>query len=184
MDWARLVWSTKIIPRHQFVLWLAFRERLTTRDRISKYMDIPDTKCVLCLTAEESIAHIFGDCSFIAPHWRRLAAAIRISAWPANWEGIRSLALIKAKRKSFTTNVFKCYFGAVLYQIWMERNARVFSRVIRNEIQVWGGDIDFDSNSLIHTWRRIPANDESWRLCQTLGIIFDEVVKTTIFKAR
>ena len=183
VGWANLVWSTKIIPRHQFILWLTFWERLSTRDRISKFMSIDDSKCLLCSMEDESIAHIFGNCSYAAPIWRRLAAALKINTWPTNWEGICSLALTKAKGNSFTINVFKCYFGSIIYQIWMERNARIYSRVRRNEIQTWR-EICFDSNSLINTWRRIPDCVENRDLGCRLGINVDEVMKLMPFKVR
>ncbi|XP_047331450.1 uncharacterized protein LOC124935027 [Impatiens glandulifera] len=48
VDWAALVWSSKVISRHYFILWLAFRGRLSTRDHILAYMDITDANCVLC----------------------------------------------------------------------------------------------------------------------------------------
>ncbi|XP_047325622.1 uncharacterized protein LOC124929330 [Impatiens glandulifera] len=47
VEWAPLVWSSKDIMRHQFILWLVFCGRLNTRDRIKKYMNIPDTSCLL-----------------------------------------------------------------------------------------------------------------------------------------
>ncbi|XP_047340179.1 uncharacterized protein LOC124943750 [Impatiens glandulifera] len=64
VSWASLVWSLKIIPRHRFILWLAFRGRLSTRDRILAYMDIPDANCVLSSGFAESIDHLLGGCFF------------------------------------------------------------------------------------------------------------------------
>ncbi|XP_047335350.1 uncharacterized protein LOC124938868 [Impatiens glandulifera] len=72
VSWASLVWSLKIIPRHRFILWLAFRGRLSTRDRILAYMDIPDANCVLCSGFAESIDHLLGGYFFARSIWNLL----------------------------------------------------------------------------------------------------------------
>ncbi|XP_047331549.1 uncharacterized protein LOC124935136 [Impatiens glandulifera] len=62
VDWVDLVWSSKVIPilRHQFILWLAFKEMLNTRDRVKKYMEILVTSCLLYEGNEETTDHVFG----------------------------------------------------------------------------------------------------------------------------
>ena len=101
------------------------------------------------MNAEESFANIFGKCSFAALI-KKLDNAVHVRNWPDEWSHIRLLALTKAKGSTFSDNVFKYFFGAIVYQIWMKRNARVFSRIRRNENQIWS-DIAFDSISLIHS---------------------------------
>ncbi|XP_047341202.1 uncharacterized protein LOC124944894 [Impatiens glandulifera] len=48
VQWFHVIWSPKIIPRHQFMLWFHFRWRFNTRDRIMKYIDILESKCLHC----------------------------------------------------------------------------------------------------------------------------------------
>ncbi|XP_047336054.1 uncharacterized protein LOC124939638 [Impatiens glandulifera] len=114
VNWAALVWSSKVIPRHFFILWLAFRGRLSTRDRILAYMDIPDANCVLCSGFAESIDHLL---------------AMGIVIFPGSWEDIKVAAQVLSKGSIFHANVFKCGFAAIVYHLWAERNARVFGRV-------------------------------------------------------
>ncbi|XP_047309935.1 uncharacterized protein LOC124913395 [Impatiens glandulifera] len=135
VSWASLVWSLKIIPRHRFIFWLSFRGRLSTRDRIRAYMDIPDANCVLCSGFAESIDHLLGGCFFARSIWNLFTVAMGI-----------------------------CEFAAIVYHLWAERNARVFGRVRRNVDHVLS-DIVFDCGALIRTWRRVPKGGREWVLC-------------------
>ncbi|XP_047320464.1 uncharacterized protein LOC124924474 [Impatiens glandulifera] len=132
VPWSHLVWSTKVIPKHQFILWLAFRERLNTHDRIKKYMRIPDPNCLLFLVNEESIEHLLGNCPFASLFWRRFSASMSLPSFPNEWTDIKDLAIIKTKSNDFSSNTFKCFFANIVYHICIERNARAFLGVRNN----------------------------------------------------
>ncbi|XP_047340281.1 uncharacterized protein LOC124943869 [Impatiens glandulifera] len=163
---ASLVWSSKIILRHQFILWLAFRGRLSTRDRILAYMDIPDANCVLCSGFAESIDHLL---------------AMGIVSLSGSWEDIKVVAQVLSKGSKFHVNVFKCEFAAIVYHLWAERNTRVFGRVRRNVDHVWN-DIVFDCGALIRTWRWVPKGEREWVLCHEWKVNYDEVTSFKCFK--
>ncbi|KAK3189384.1 hypothetical protein Dsin_028945 [Dipteronia sinensis] len=59
VPWFKLVWFPQNIPRMSFILWVAIRGRLPTRNRIHKYDPMAVTTCVLCNTYPESHAHLF-----------------------------------------------------------------------------------------------------------------------------
>ncbi|XP_047309466.1 uncharacterized protein LOC124912872 [Impatiens glandulifera] len=82
VPWSHLMWSTKVIPKHQFILWLSFRERLNTRDRIKKYMSISDPNCLLYLGHEETIEHLIWNCPFASLLWRRFFASMSLLNFP------------------------------------------------------------------------------------------------------
>ncbi|XP_019264213.1 PREDICTED: uncharacterized protein LOC109241849 [Nicotiana attenuata] len=62
-----LVWSRTLLPRHRFVLWLAFQQKMQTKSRLVQ-MNIPITgnaECCLCdLGVIETRQHLFRDCSW------------------------------------------------------------------------------------------------------------------------
>ncbi|XP_047320614.1 uncharacterized protein LOC124924646 [Impatiens glandulifera] len=157
VDWAALVWSLKVIPRHRFILWLALRGMLNTRDRILAYMDIPDANCLLCDGNTESICHLFGSCPFVKSLWSKFTLALGFVHLSGSWDEIIVAARIKAKGNRFPANVFKCGFAAIVYHVWAERNARIFGRVRRDVVHVWR-DIVFDCGALIGTRRRVPKD--------------------------
>ncbi|XP_047312746.1 uncharacterized protein LOC124916055 [Impatiens glandulifera] len=76
-DWHKVVWSSKVIPRNQFILWLTFRKRLVTRDKIKKYMNIPYVNCPICTEKEESIDHLFRNSTFVSKLWINFAQSLR-----------------------------------------------------------------------------------------------------------
>ncbi|XP_047335784.1 uncharacterized protein LOC124939347 [Impatiens glandulifera] len=87
--WDPLVWSSKIAPRHQFILRLAFRGRLNTRDRVMRYMEIPDISFLLCEGNEESIDHLFVGCLFDSTVWRRFALTMGMYSFSRELEEIK-----------------------------------------------------------------------------------------------
>ncbi|XP_047306218.1 uncharacterized protein LOC124909596 [Impatiens glandulifera] len=181
VSWASFVWSSKVILRHRFILWLVFRRRLNTRDRILAYMDIPDASCVLCSGSLESINHLFGSCSFAKSIWKLFSLAMGIGSLSESWDEIIISAHTFDKGNKFRANVFKCEFVDIIYHLWAERNARVFGRVHRNVNHVWS-DIVFDCGALIKMWRRIPKGGRDWVLCHEWKVNYDEVTSFKCFK--
>ena len=62
--WHKLTWFPKHIPKHSFILWLAIRGRLTTRDKLLQWGKIDRATCLLCDAADENLSHLFFLCSF------------------------------------------------------------------------------------------------------------------------
>ncbi|XP_047341138.1 uncharacterized protein LOC124944837 [Impatiens glandulifera] len=129
VNWASLVWSSKVIPRHRFILWLSFRRRLSTRDQIQAYMDISDASFLLCDGNAETIDHLLGGCQFTRHIWNKFTSVMSISNFPEAWEEIIAAAQDRTKANKFPANVFKCGFASIVYHVWAKRNARVFERV-------------------------------------------------------
>ncbi|XP_047322340.1 uncharacterized protein LOC124926197 [Impatiens glandulifera] len=151
VDLADLVWLSKVIPRHQFILWLAFKESLNTRYRVKKYMEIPNTSCLLCEENEETTDHLFS-CPFALELWKKFAKSMKMASLHTEWKEIKKEAILKANGKNFMLSVFKTGFGTIVYHIWRERNARMHSRIRRSVDETWE-DIVFDSSTNLQTLR-------------------------------
>ncbi|XP_047309922.1 uncharacterized protein LOC124913383 [Impatiens glandulifera] len=183
VNWADLVWSSKVIPRYRFILWLTFRRRLNTRDRIQAYIDIPDVSCLHCDGNVEMIDHLLGGCPFTRHVWNKFTSAMSILSFPESWEEIIATAQDRTKANKFPANAFKCSFASIVYHVWAERNARVFGRVRRSVDQVWS-DIVFHCGALMRTWRRIPKGEHEWNFCRDCKISYEEVTSFKKFKVR
>ena len=59
VEWDKIVWSKFNTPKYIFVLWLAIHNRMSTKERIKKYIDLPNSDCILCEEAEEYVHHLF-----------------------------------------------------------------------------------------------------------------------------
>ncbi|CAN6352890.1 unnamed protein product [Urochloa humidicola] len=125
---ARLIWKTWAPLKVKFFLWLAFRSRLWTADRRIRHGLQANATCTLCDQENETSDHILFRCSYSAQVWwevlHRLgiqsispSASMRLHDW---WSHLRQQVL-SSKKKGFDT-----LFALVAWQIWKERNARVF----------------------------------------------------------
>lgn len=60
-----LVWNWMMLPRHRFVLWLAYQQKIQTKGRLVQ-LHIPiigDAECCMCtMGVLETQQHLFGDC--------------------------------------------------------------------------------------------------------------------------
>ncbi|GFS35505.1 hypothetical protein Acr_00g0040240 [Actinidia rufa] len=124
LKWPTVIWSNYTTPKHAFILWLAMKERLLTKDRLPD--PGADQTCLLCRTENETTEHLFFQCNFVRQIWspikswlgfRRtlstLKAAVKWSIKEARGTGIQS----KAKRLGI---------ACTTYFVWEARNLRLF----------------------------------------------------------
>lgn len=75
--WARIVWNPVIPPKFLVHMWSSILGRLPTVDRL-QFLGV-EGQCKLCKTIDESIAHLFFQCSFTRDIWKIIR----------EWAGIR-----------------------------------------------------------------------------------------------
>lgn len=56
---ARSVWFSQATPKYAFMAWLSIKNRMSTLDRVAKWSQGIDAKCVLCKNAMETRDHLF-----------------------------------------------------------------------------------------------------------------------------
>ena len=61
-SWFKGVWFSKAAPKFAFITWLAMLDRLSTIDRVSRWINGVDQKCVICNSSPETRDHMFFDC--------------------------------------------------------------------------------------------------------------------------
>lgn len=52
------IWNLKIPPRVHFFLWLLTKNKVLTRDNVSKRKSVDDERCLFC-SEKETIIHLF-----------------------------------------------------------------------------------------------------------------------------
>ena len=62
--WSRFVWIRAAIPRSCFVAWLAYHERLKTKQRLLSTGVVDNDLCPTCGTELETTKHLFFRCKF------------------------------------------------------------------------------------------------------------------------
>lgn len=124
-----MVWFREEIPRCSFTSWSAFLGRLLTRDRLISWGLTAPSGCVLCSVADESISHLFFECSFAAATWTRFCGRFMASP-PALLAAIVDLCQqLQDLHASRAVAVLKLLNQVIIYSIWRERNARIFTGV-------------------------------------------------------
>ncbi|KAL2933787.1 hypothetical protein RDABS01_016906 [Bienertia sinuspersici] len=79
IHWDKVIWNTAAVPKHQFLTWLAFKQRLFTKDRLAKIGILEDQACCLCNNGDESHLHLFFECDY----------SKACMAMVANWVGLQ-----------------------------------------------------------------------------------------------
>ena len=120
--WSGLLWGGGHIPKHSFCAWLAIRNRLGTRDRLSRWDRLIPLYCILCWESCEFCDHLFFSCSFGCETWSRvlqiMSSSHRIGYWGVELSWICHQGIGKGVRKKLWC-VLSC---ATIYFIWNERN--------------------------------------------------------------
>ncbi|KAG7588702.1 Reverse transcriptase domain [Arabidopsis suecica] len=129
VPWAKVVWFKEHVPRYSFATWQAMLTRLPTRDRLRRWgMNIP-ASCVLCLSGVESHDHLFFECPFSSEIWEFLASKFLHNP-PSNISAVSSwITLHNLPSQSKVATILKLLLQIVLYHLWKERNARIFTDV-------------------------------------------------------
>ncbi len=146
---ADLLWHAKGPAKCKFVLWFAFQKRCWTADLLQKRGIDSHSACPFCAQELETANHILIDCVFARQVWLRVLsppgwAALSPSrgSWLQDWWSSSRVCLPEYLHSGFDSLVL-----LVSWQLWKERNSRVFDSAlasvtvvlesIRSEGQLW-----------------------------------------------
>lgn len=131
--WRNLVWRKSIFPRHAFCLWLTLRRRLKTKMDIM-HKGVPnDGVCVFCAHESETCEHLFFGCNFTRGIWQAILRGIGIQRQPLQWTAELNWILRKCKGRSKKAKEIGTACAAVIYELWRERNKRLFANEAREK---------------------------------------------------
>lgn len=110
-----------MIPKCSFFLWLAFRNRHPTRDRLLNYGIILNDSCVLCNGMNtESIAHLLTNCPFIKPIFDSVGIQ-----FTCDWNFYLQGHFFYGQLNKIQQQVAYLYLAVAGHTIWKERNFRI-----------------------------------------------------------
>ncbi|KAL2226576.1 UNVERIFIED_CONTAM: putative mitochondrial protein [Sesamum indicum] len=126
VGWTSLLSGSLKIPRHCFILWMAFQEKLPTTD---KPWLTHIGGCILCdEETTETHNHLFFRCRYS----RRCLIAIRKIIrfdWPnRTWAMDVEWAVKKWRGKHIINAAYRALLGSLVYHLWRERNSRRFQQ--------------------------------------------------------
>ncbi|XP_019265436.1 PREDICTED: uncharacterized protein LOC109242998 [Nicotiana attenuata] len=102
VTWKTLYMTRGMIPRHQFILWMAMHRRLATVDRLIRWGIPVPAECVLCMTDEEETHdHLFFECSYSKFIWKQLLSLFGNDRQVGGWQ--EEIEWMATKTKSRNT---------------------------------------------------------------------------------
>lgn len=116
--WIQAVWQQLHIPKCSFLLWMALKNRLYTRDRLLNFGLNVDPRCVLCNVGHEYISNIFCECNYfkVVLHDAVLGGN-RLNYMNGNFFSNGNVS--KARKCLAFLFIF------ATYSLWRERNDRI-----------------------------------------------------------
>lgn len=117
-------------------------------------------QCVLCSQFPESHQHLFLECGFPNEVERCL-----VCRRPGGWNSELNWVHAFCEHKSFQAELCKLSFPASLYLIWLERNARVFGRGMKETTSVIT-----NARTRVGSWKHFPCSITNRGLCRDWGL--------------
>jgi len=122
------VWKLKIPTKSSFFAWRLIRDRLSTKLNLRRrHVQINDLLCPFYRNNEEDAAHLFFSCNKIVPLWWESLSWVNISdTFPQNPRQ-HFLQHGHGLDAGIRYNRWKCWWVALTWTIWQQRNKIVFS---------------------------------------------------------
>lgn len=133
VPWYSVVWFKGYVPRLATILWMNYKQRMLTRNKLKEWGCINDDRHVLCAGASENQNHLFFGCPYTNSIWKDVLRRNGMHREVNNWELESAKAIEKTKGGDFKGNLRALSLAATVYMVWKEWNYRIF----RNTGQEW-----------------------------------------------
>ncbi|KAL2898326.1 Cytochrome c551 peroxidase [Bienertia sinuspersici] len=122
-----VIWNTASVPKHQFLTWLAFKQRLLTKDRLAKIGLIEDQMCCLCSNGNESHSHLFFECDYSKACMAMLANWVGLQAQQKTLQQLVQRIARNCKGDKLRRQAYSAIINALVYFIWRARNDKMWN---------------------------------------------------------
>ncbi|XP_026451921.1 uncharacterized protein LOC113352278 [Papaver somniferum] len=127
ITWNSLVWFRFRIPRPSFIAWVTLHGKLMIRDKLVQWKVITISSCLLCDAAEENENHLFHGSEFAGQVWSGLILKMGyLREICSTWQEEIQWYVSHFWGKSCVALIKLLIFNSFIYNIWRERNSRIF----------------------------------------------------------
>ncbi|XP_020255847.1 uncharacterized protein LOC109832815 [Asparagus officinalis] len=105
-------------------------------DRLIKRGIIQSNICSLCERDAESHTHLFFECHFSMTVWNEVMNWLKFKWRTCNWRMLLDWYCNRLRGRGFKLKVKRMALAAVVYNIWKERNNRIFNQKKRAPEQI------------------------------------------------
>ncbi|GJU32844.1 reverse transcriptase zinc-binding domain-containing protein, partial [Tanacetum coccineum] len=175
VPWWKLVWYSQCIPKQSFILWLAIQDRLTTQDKLRRWGNQAVNRCCLCLNDLEDLKHLFFQCPFSKAVWRKVLTMTEIKVFEYEWKEVIQTLIQAGTGNSINSVVRRLIFAASVYNIWVERNRRIFQDKKMTDDEVFKRIIGVVKSKLtgltVRNSSAVQKMEDKWKIsCKRLPI--------------
>ncbi|XP_021837875.2 uncharacterized protein [Spinacia oleracea] len=124
--WKRIICNSKATPKASFIVWLALQKRLPTKDMLRSWGMSISSSCELCQAADESLDHMFFDCSVSKEVWSCVLLQLGVSRSVMQWELEVQWCSVKSRSTKEADIKRSIAFSETVYALWLQRNAKLF----------------------------------------------------------
>lgn len=129
---------TNYCPKTSYCLYKAMLNRLPTRERLVRFGILQENNRVLCNQDAETNNHLFFDCPFSQYIWR--LCRLKLGIAETGIGSVRDEALKVKQKFNVKDKLFalsRLVLAGTVWNIWQERNRRIFQRQELNKIHVF-----------------------------------------------
>lgn len=123
------LWQANAEPKCKFLAWLAMHGKAPTADNLEKKNWPHAPHCPLCYCQQETNDHLFSACNFSEATWRTVVSDLQLppECQAYHPHGTKSWVefITKGKNKKDKKKILGALF-TFWWQIWLERNSRIF----------------------------------------------------------
>ncbi|XP_057775140.1 uncharacterized protein LOC130994122 [Salvia miltiorrhiza] len=123
--WGSWIWENYIPIKRSLICWRLLHNRVPTFDHLRRQGFIASSYCCFCFSAEETVDHIFWQCSGIKPIWREFLQWFNFQDFSYD---IHSFLVAACNRdtSSQVRTFWKIGIITLIRVIWTLRNACIF----------------------------------------------------------
>ncbi|XP_057803558.1 uncharacterized protein LOC131018881 [Salvia miltiorrhiza] len=172
--WGDWIWENYIPVRRSIVCWRIIQSRLPTLDVLIRQGTLGPNRCSLCGAAEETISHLFWECSVVRPIWMNFLGWFH-QGDSGHAPDIHSFLVLawNAKFSSQVNSFWKLGVLSILWRIWEGRNRAIFNdesfdpRAVMSFVKVAFKELDassFKIGSVSNSW-------QDYLITRSLGVV-------------
>ncbi|XP_057774946.1 uncharacterized protein LOC130993927 [Salvia miltiorrhiza] len=172
--WGDWIWENYIPVRRLIVCWRIIQNRLPTLDVLIRQGTLGPNRCSLCGAAEETLSHLFWECSVVRPIWMDFLGWFHQGDFKHCLDIHSFLVLAwNAKFSSQVNSFWKLGVLSLLWRIWKGRNRVVFNdesfdpRAVMSFVKVAFKELDassFKIGSVSNSW-------QDYLITRSLGVV-------------
>jgi ribonuclease HI len=126
----RAIWQSKSIPKIDLFIWTLAHNSIQTGENLKRRGWEGPYRCPFCLHAEETTDHLLLNCEYSKEVWKLATGTQSAISLPPDTRSLLhqwdSYYPFKTKKRSQAFALWKVLPKFILWNLWLERNNRIF----------------------------------------------------------